>query len=444
LQKALVGVTRPVETAWIAEYSLHHVGKEQDGSGACTGFMGAGMFQWVLGHFYGIYLDLSGTFVYYNDRPDPNQDLGSTSYAALDAMMRLGVCTTALWTDNLGNTAEEVEAHIKAKPPDAAYADALTRKLVSFTSVPRDVNVFMDTLALGYPISIGVGSHVWFLLDYRHGDTDNPQFIGINSHLNQGSTAPVTIGILWSDIQAVGFEFWAFHTLNLGSDGVQMAIDDCKTKSAKVDADAQALTAPIAQATKDAGVADAQAALSSWQALPVGAQLPPTVTVLTASPNPTTVGSTVALAATVTGSANPTGTVAFRDGQNLLGPSVTLSAGVAVLSIATLAQGAHTLTASYSGDAANAPSSGSLSLAVNAAGGGGGDWTITAPGQTQTDTQGHVWSMSGAGPFYQLLRDSVSTGGTGKLLKQVSGKIYTEADHWYRWTGSTWVDSPAP
>jgi hypothetical protein len=75
---------------------------------------------------------------------------------------------------------------------------------------------------------------------------------------------------------------------------------------------------------------------------------------LAASPNPATVGQSVTLAAAVS-PANAIGTVQFLDGATSLG-SVSVSNGAATLSTSALAPGNHSLTAVYSGDATNSPS----------------------------------------------------------------------------------------
>ena len=88
-----------------------------------------------------------------------------------------------------------------------------------------------------------------------------------------------------------------------------------------------------------------------------------TTTVLSASPNPASITQTVTLTATVSPSA-ATGTVAFYDGTTSLG-SATLSGGVATLST-QFAFGSHTLTAVYSGDTNDSPSTSAVvSLQVN-------------------------------------------------------------------------------
>ena len=71
---------------------------------------------------------------------------------------------------------------------------------------------------------------------------------------------------------------------------------------------------------------------------------------LSSTPNPSTVGQSVAFKPVVTGSSGtPTGNVDFRDGLDVLG-SAPLSGGTATFSISTLSAGSHPITASYSGD----------------------------------------------------------------------------------------------
>ena len=81
----------------------------------------------------------------------------------------------------------------------------------------------------------------------------------------------------------------------------------------------------------------------------------PTSTAAASSLNPSTLGQTVTFTATVTGN-SPTGTVQFKDGASNLGSPVALSGGTASLATSGLAQGAHSITAVYGGDAGNAAS----------------------------------------------------------------------------------------
>jgi hypothetical protein len=78
-----------------------------------------------------------------------------------------------------------------------------------------------------------------------------------------------------------------------------------------------------------------------------------TTLTLSSSPNPSTVGQLVTFTAKVTGN-SPTGTVTFLDGTTQIG-TATLSAGIATFAIASLSAGSHSITASYPGDANNAP-----------------------------------------------------------------------------------------
>ncbi len=75
---------------------------------------------------------------------------------------------------------------------------------------------------------------------------------------------------------------------------------------------------------------------------------------LRSSVNPSTPGQVVNLKATLS-PASATGSVQFLDGATPLGTG-TLSGGVGTLAVSTLAVGAHAITAIYSGDRNNAPS----------------------------------------------------------------------------------------
>jgi hypothetical protein len=93
----------------------------------------------------------------------------------------------------------------------------------------------------------------------------------------------------------------------------------------------------------------------------------PTTTALTSSVNPSTLGQSVTLTATVTGS-SPTGTVQFVDGSTNLGAPVALVGNVATLVTSSLTAGSHSITAVYSGDTDDAAStSPPLVQVVNAA-----------------------------------------------------------------------------
>jgi hypothetical protein len=79
-----------------------------------------------------------------------------------------------------------------------------------------------------------------------------------------------------------------------------------------------------------------------------------TTTTLVSSPNPSNLNQKVTLSATVS-PATATGAVTFYHGTTSMGTG-TLSNGVATLAVSTLSAGQHSLTASYGGDANDAPS----------------------------------------------------------------------------------------
>jgi Bacterial Ig-like domain (group 3)/FG-GAP-like repeat len=91
----------------------------------------------------------------------------------------------------------------------------------------------------------------------------------------------------------------------------------------------------------------------------------PSTTTVVSSPNPSSSGQAVTLAATVTSGApgGPTGKVTFMNGTTWLGMA-TLSGGTAVVTTKNLPIGTLTITASYHGDSQSAISSGTTSQTV--------------------------------------------------------------------------------
>ena len=77
-------------------------------------------------------------------------------------------------------------------------------------------------------------------------------------------------------------------------------------------------------------------------------------TSLSSSPNPSSAGQPVTFTATVTGF-SPTGTVTFFDGGTQIG-TATLTGGTASFTTSSLSVGSHSITARYSGDTNNTPS----------------------------------------------------------------------------------------
>lgn len=114
-----------------------------------------------------------------------------------------------------------------------------------------------------------------------------------------------------------------------------------------------------------------------------------TSTALAASPaSPASAGTPVTFTATVT-PATATGTVQFLDGTGNLGTPVTVSGGKATLTTSALTAGTHSVTAAFTGSAANI--SNSTSPAVS--------YVVTAPVATATTTALAVTPSGSAAQF---------------------------------------------
>lgn len=110
-----------------------------------------------------------------------------------------------------------------------------------------------------------------------------------------------------------------------------------------------------------------------------------TTTTLTAAPNPAQADQAVTLTATVAPAPTGTlsGTVNFVDVETVIGNSAVNSSGVATFTTSSLAPGAHSITAAYSGDTGfSASTSAALSVTV------GSTFTVTAPPMPVTVQEG--------------------------------------------------------
>ena len=124
-------------------------------------------------------------------------------------------------------------------------------------------------------------------------------------------------------------------------------------------------------------------------------------TALSASATSVVVGTSVTFTATVTpasGTPTPTGTVTFKDGSTTLGSGTLNSSGVATYTAASLAEGTHSVTASYGGDSRNLAST-STSVAV----------TVTAASSTTTLTSSAASAVVGS----SITFTATVTGGSG-------------------------------
>ncbi len=102
---------------------------------------------------------------------------------------------------------------------------------------------------------------------------------------------------------------------------------------------------------------DTDNAAASSATISVAIQQAPTAIALSSSANPGVVGQPITLTASVASeSAGLSGTVSFTDGATALGTASLNASGNASLTVPALGFGMHSITASYSGDAAHAPS----------------------------------------------------------------------------------------
>ena len=139
--------------------------------------------------------------------------------------------------------------------------------------------------------------------------------------------------------------------------------------------------------------ADRASASSAVSVQVNGANLPSTMVALTASPVSGISGQTISLTASVT-PASATGTISFNDGSSTIG-SAALTSGKATLSLSTLSVGTHSLTAAYSGDAADSPASSSpVAVTITSpASGPSADYALTLSGSTLAVSPGASASL---------------------------------------------------
>jgi autotransporter-associated beta strand protein len=138
---------------------------------------------------------------------------------------------------------------------------------------------------------------------------------------------------------------------------------------------------------------------------------------LTAGTNPSSYNAAVTFTATVAG-ATPTGTVTFHNGTAILGTAVLDNSGLANLTTRALTPGWSAITASYPGDAANAPSrtASTLFQTVNPPPGNGKLKIFILTGQSNMQGKGSV--ENGRNPNNPA--DSNFPGGLGSLRNMLN------------------------
>jgi hypothetical protein len=155
----------------------------------------------------------------------------------------------------------------------------------------------------------------------------------------------------------------------------------------------------------------------------------PSSTALTLTPGTISVGQSVTLSATVTGT-NPTGAVTFSEGTNVLGTSPLVN-GTATLGIDVLTLGSHDLIASYGGDVRNMPSDSALATVTVTMAASATALALTPA--TSTDGQSvtltaTVTGVTGLNPTGTVsFKDGTTALGTGSLMMNGTASFSTSA-----------------
>ncbi len=256
------------------------------------------------------------------------------------------------------------------------------------------------TLAVGtHPITVTYG-----------GDTNNSPgstATALNQVVNQAQTAVALTATPNPGIAGVGVAITATVKVTAGAGtptgtvtftsgttalGSTTLVNGIATINPVLAAGTYQIVATYSGDTNDAGSASAP--------LPLTVNLGTTTTTFTVVPNPAQVVSPVTFTATVAGNGTvPTGTVSFFNGATLLGTATLNAKAIATFTTSTLAAGTYSVTASYSGDVNNSPStSAATSLTV---------------GLIPTSTDLTASTTTGSNPQTILTTVVVGTSGSG-------------------------------
>jgi hypothetical protein len=217
----------------------------------------------------------------------------------------------------------------------------------------------------------------------------NPTTIAVGS--STACTATVT------GSSPTGSVSWSGSGLSLNPTSCTLSSGSCSTTATATAVGSLTITATYSGDANNAG---------SSGSTTITVNKASSTTSLSCSPSSVSVSQSTTCTATVTGY-NPTGTVSFSSsssGGAFTPTSCTLSSGSCAVSYSDSIAGSPTITATYSGDANNAGSSGSTTITVTSppsgggsgggggGGGGGGIVQICPPGQTLNYTSGQCSS----------------------------------------------------
>ena len=125
--------------------------RNQGSVGSCLSHALASIYEYFLRCNGVATPDLSELFLYYNARAIDgrvNEDIGSSLQATMKSLAEHGICEEQAWP--------YVPEAFNVKPSEAAYQDALTRKVKTSLNVALNVDAFKSALEDGFPIAVSI------------------------------------------------------------------------------------------------------------------------------------------------------------------------------------------------------------------------------------------------------------------------------------------------
>jgi hypothetical protein len=292
-----------------------------------------------------------------------------------DANNSSSVSTALQQTIVIATSTTTVSSSLNPAPQGSAVV--LTASVKTSSGIPTGTVQFLDgavnlgsatldkTGAATFSTStLGLGAHS-IQVDYQGDTLDSPS---ISSTLTERIIQVTTTTVSSSAIKAIAGTnvTWTANVAGLANQPVTgtVVFKDGTTAVATVPVDSTG-AATFSSSALAIGSHTITAVYSGDQAdqASTSASLVQTITIATTSvtlvsnANPVFGGATLTLTATVSGNGvTPTGTVVLHDGTATLGTLTVSAAGVASLSLTTLTPGSHSLTAVYSGDTNDGPS----------------------------------------------------------------------------------------
>lgn len=143
--------------------------EDQKRTNACTAFALCGIVQASFFKAYGIKINLSELYQYYNSRfldGDTSVDKGSTLRTALKAYNRFGACLDELWTF--------AESKVFDKPTEECYKDGAKRYRLKYSRIST-LDEVRDSLSCGNYVYGGIKIYESFYLASEDGMVPTPK-----------------------------------------------------------------------------------------------------------------------------------------------------------------------------------------------------------------------------------------------------------------------------